>query len=294
MTRIFDALRKAQAARAPEEAPPRTPAAPAPPVELSGRGAGPTSIGRALRSARRSEGEPASPGATAALTAPPGAAGVVPIHEASALPEDVVREMTKLRVSIEALLIDRACRSVMFVGSQAGEGTSTVAREFAFTLARDARIRTLFVDAHARRPALGSNHAPAGRPSRRPGRSDAPRVAEASAAPAAGRDVDSWPLGGQFHDIGLLSSASVREVVEWGSGRYEWIVFDGPPVLESADSASIAAVADGVVVVVEAGRTKRPVLQRAVDLLHKAGARVMGSVLNRRRLEIPGFIYRRI
>ena len=46
--------------------------------------------------------------------------------------------------------------------------------------------------------------------------------------------------------------------------------------------------------VVQAGRTKRPVLSRSVDLLRKAGARVLGTVLNRRRLEIPGFIYRRI
>jgi Mrp family chromosome partitioning ATPase len=53
-------------------------------------------------------------------------------------------------------------------------------------------------------------------------------------------------------------------------------------------------VAEGVVVVVQAGRTKRPVLARSIELLRKAGGRVLGTVLNRRRLEIPGFIYRRI
>jgi hypothetical protein len=31
-----------------------------------------------------------------------------------------------------------------------------------------------------------------------------------------------------------------------------------------------------------------------VDLVSRAGGRVLGMVLNRRRLEIPGFIYRRI
>ena len=76
--------------------------------------------------------------------------------------------------------------------------------------------------------------------------------------------------------------------------RYDWIVIDGPPVLESPDAAMLAAVADGVVLVVQAGRTKRPVLTRSVDLLRKAGGRVLGIVLNRRRLEIPEFIYRRI
>jgi hypothetical protein len=31
-----------------------------------------------------------------------------------------------------------------------------------------------------------------------------------------------------------------------------------------------------------------------VDLVNRAGGRVLGIVLNRRRLEIPEFIYRRI
>ena len=65
-------------------------------------------------------------------------------------------------------------------------------------------------------------------------------------------------------------------------------------MLESPDASALGALADGVVLVVQAGRTKRPVLTRAADLLRKAGARVLGSVLNRRVLEIPEFIYRRI
>jgi Mrp family chromosome partitioning ATPase len=56
----------------------------------------------------------------------------------------------------------------------------------------------------------------------------------------------------------------------------------------------VAPLADGVVLVVRSGHTKRPVVSRAVDLLRKSGARVVGTVLNRRRLEIPGFLYRRI
>jgi Mrp family chromosome partitioning ATPase len=56
----------------------------------------------------------------------------------------------------------------------------------------------------------------------------------------------------------------------------------------------LSAIADGVVLVVQAGRTKRPVLSRAVELVGKAGGRVLGCVLNRRQLEIPEFIYRRL
>jgi Mrp family chromosome partitioning ATPase len=271
MSRIFDALKKAQLRQPAEPEPGLRQLPPAAPPDL-----GPRSIKPALtrpepvREAPRGEATPV----------------IIAIREAVELPEDVIREMTRLRVSIESLFADRASRSVMFVSSQGHEGTSTVAFQFVFALARDTRIRTLLVDAHARRPALESG---AGKPTE-------PRApfAPGTVREPEARTVNGWPLGEQFHEIGLLSPALMREVIEWASSRYDWIVFDGPPVLESADAAPIAAVTDGVIVVVESGRTKRPVLQRTVDLLRQAGGRVLGSVLNRRRLEIPGFIYRRI
>jgi protein-tyrosine kinase len=273
MSRIFDALRKAQLRQPAESepAPRRSALPPETPPDLGPRGLMPA----------RPRRDPVRPPLGAEATPV-----IIPIREAAELPEDVVREMTRLRVSIESLFADRASRSVMFVSSQGHEGTSTVAFQFAFALARDTRIRTLLVDAHARRPALVSDAGQAGeaRGPLTPGDAREPVV----------RTVDGWPLGEQFHEVGLLSPALMREVIEWASSRYDWIVFDGPPVLESADAAPIAAVADGVIVVVQAGRTKRPVLQRTAELLRQAGGRVLGSVLNRRRLEIPGFIYRRI
>ena len=272
MTRLFDALKKARAGRsAADEALRNAPVTPVPPLDRGPRG---------LRAA------PAGP--SAGRPTPGGEARpvIVSLEEAAAPPDEVVREMTRLRVSIESLLADRASRSVMFLSSQGREGTSTVSCQFAFMLARDPRIRTLLVDAHARRPSLTEG---AGQPAA----SGAKLVPEVPRAPER-RVIDAWPLGEQFHEVGGLSAALVREVIEWGSGHYDWIVFDGPPVLESPDAAPIAAVTDGVLVVVESGRTKRPVLQRAVQLLRKAGGHVLGSVLNRRRLEIPEFIYRRI
>jgi Mrp family chromosome partitioning ATPase len=272
MSRIFDALRKAQAGRPAADPTFRGgAAAPLNPPELGPRGLAPAPA--------RRQPERTAPGVEARPV-------IVALREPAELPDEVVREMTRLRVSLESLLPDRVSRSVMLVSAQGHEGTSTVAGQFAFTLARDTRIRTLLVDAHAHRPTLVVG---GGEPA-------APGIPTSPGAARAGepRVLDGWPLGDQYHAVGLLSPALVREVIEWASGQYDWIVFDGPPVLESADAAPISAVADGVILVVEAGRTKRPVLQRAVELVRKAGGHVLGSVLNRRRLEIPEFIYRRI
>jgi Mrp family chromosome partitioning ATPase len=261
MTRLFDALRKARGAGspAPLAAVPLAPAFTAP----EARPARPVLElpGVSVEAARRS---------------------IVPLPAGSALPTDVVKEMAGLRVRLEAMLTERMPRVVMFLAAQGGEGTSTVAARFAQSLAADPRLRVLLVDVHTRRPA----YAPDGRP-----RFEAAGPpAGASAAPRG----ELMPVPEVVAKAGGAAPQVLGGILQAVGGGYDWILLDGPPVLESPDAAPLGQVADGVVVVVQAGRTKRPVLARAVDLASRSGGRVVGIVLNRRRLEIPEFIYRRI
>lgn len=208
--------------------------------------------------------------------------GLVTAAVRAALPEQVMREMTTLRVNVESMFPGRRPIVVAFSGAQGGEGTSTVAAQFAIALAGDSRIRTLLVDACAQRPALLVNPGPM------TGLFEPGGLRDASGA------VDALPVPETARVAGMIVPAELDAVLQPLKPSYDWIVIDLPSVLYSADAASLGALADGVVVVVEAGRTKKPVLGRGVDLLRKAGARVIGSVLNRRQLEIPEFIYRRI
>jgi Mrp family chromosome partitioning ATPase len=226
--------------------------------------------------------------ATARAAAEPSAPPVhgFPLAGLATPSEDVLQQMTALRVGIESALADRAQRSIAFVASQSGEGTTTIVQQFAATLARDERQRTVIVDANTREPSL---------------RYDADqRVARLIRARSTSRDagvslnLHGWPLPDAMLEAGLFAPGAARAVVEGLYSSYDWILLDLPPALETPDAAALAAVADGAVLVMQSGRTKRPVVARSVDLLRKAGARVLGSVLNRRRLEIPGFIYKRI
>jgi len=265
MTRIFDALRKAQSPRGRA-------ATPAPPAIVPVPSAGPRSPRPVTERPyeRADERRPA----------------IVPFTAAVDVPADVAHEMTALRVSLEVALTERVPRVVMMLAPQGGEGTSTLAAQFALTLAADPRTRVLLVDAHARRPAYAPNGVPTARRA---------RAGDRSASDGAGaRNLGLMPLTEASRTERLMNPAALRDTLEAVAGDHDWIVIDGPPALESPDAAPLGAVADGIVVVVQAGRTKRPVLTRSVDLLRRAGGRVLGTVLNRRRLEIPGFIYRRI
>ena len=280
MSRIFDALRKAESRPAPSPTPPAVPA--------STRPGGPPAPGSVTPLP-----PPSSPGAFAAHPQARGLGGApashVPVQHATvvaALPEPISREMTTLRVNLETALQERVPRAVAFVSAQGGEGTSTVAAEFVMTLiSSDARTRVLFADANALRPALVTGPSATG--------PLAGLFAEAGDPRGLG-SVDLLPLPEAMRGTGGYTPSDLEAALDAVGGRYDWIVIDGPPVLYASESSTLAALADGVVIVVEAGRTKKPVLARCVDMLRKAGARVLGSVLNRRQLEIPEFIYRRI
>lgn len=266
MTRIFDALRKAEAARPG-----------GPPQQASV-----TPIG-----------QPHGAGGARSVPAPPSRGPesrvALPLVGSIELTPDTVREMTSLRVSLESALGDRTPHVVMFVSPQGGEGTSTVSLQFAQVLARDSAVRPLLIDAHVRRPVFDID------PTHRAALLDA-RLQQGLQAPASGPTVNLFvvPTSEELRRTGVFQPAEMRQVLDATTAGFDWVVIDGPPVLESPDAAPLSGVADAIILVVQAGRTKRPVLVRAAELLRKAGANVLGSILNRRVLEIPEFIYRRI
>jgi Mrp family chromosome partitioning ATPase len=260
MTRIFEALKKAQGQAAALPFPP----AAEPPLP------------RAAVMPR-----PAAAAATAELRIAP-AIGVVPT---TPLPDEVVREMTALRIGLESALETRTTRIVMFLGSMSGEGATTIASQFATVVAADGRGRTLLLDAQGSRggaPHVGSRAA------------GARRDARASSAGRGGQPLSVASVSDEIRRAGGRAPAALRAFLASLSAQFDWVIVDGAPVLDSPETVDFAPLVDGVVLVIRAGRTKRPVLVRAVDLLRKSGARVLGSVLNRRRFEIPDFIYRRV
>lgn len=256
MSRIFDALRKAGG--------PRPAPGPVPVIE--------SAVGAAASRA----------------TVPVPAAVVHGLPLAGIwLPDDeTLHQMASLRVSVEAALPERATRTVAFVASLSGEGATTVARQFAATLARDERARVVVVDGNARDPSLSVDLE---------GRVVRFRKGRNGPGPDGGAtNLHGLALSDEMVEDGLFQPGAARAILESLAASYDWVVVDLPPALEAPDSSTLAGLADGVVLVVQSGRTKRPVVSRAADLLRQAGARVIGTVLNRRRLEIPEFIYRRI
>jgi Mrp family chromosome partitioning ATPase len=69
------------------------------------------------------------------------------------------------------------------------------------------------------------------------------------------------------------------------------ILIDCEATRESSDLLELAPATDGVIFVVEAERERREVVARNLEWLRRAGLRVFGVVLNKRKRYIPGWLY---
>jgi len=74
--------------------------------------------------------------------------------------------------------------------------------------------------------------------------------------------------------------------------EYDIVLLDVPPVLESIDAFIVGAMVPRLLLVVEAGRTRYEVVQRAKKELEAEGVQIIATVLNKQRRFVPRWIYR--
>lgn len=88
---------------------------------------------------------------------------------------------------------------------------------------------------------------------------------------------------GRLHDrcTELLASARMNEIIAELANRYEdrILIFDSPPVLATTESIALASHMGQIVFVVQAGRTRRQLVDSALELL--GNSEHVGLLLNR-------------
>ncbi|MCW2526982.1 MAG: capsular biosynthesis protein, partial [Pseudonocardiales bacterium] len=63
------------------------------------------------------------------------------------------------------------------------------------------------------------------------------------------------------------------------NSRFDFVIIDAPPLLPVTDAAVIAQAAEGAVLIVRHGPTRREDLGRAGEILSQANARLLGTVI---------------
>jgi capsular exopolysaccharide synthesis family protein len=172
-------------------------------------------------------------------------------------------------------------RLIQFTSAQAGDGKSTLACNVAISIAQTGK-RVILVEADLRRPSFcnvfGKN----------------PEVGFAQVLEGSDRWQDNLltfpeipnlavlPCGQRpQHPAELLTGPLLAETLDQMKEAYDYIIIDTPPLLPVTDPCSVAARADGVILVVQMGRNTRPNAERACSLLETLGVRLLGIVMNR-------------
>jgi len=228
-------------------------------------------------------------------TAPPAAARSVsgtldPRLVAAFAPQSLAAEQYRsLRTRIKASENGHVFRSVIITSPNKGDGKSLTAANLALTMAQEFHQRVLLVDADLRRPSIhhlfGINETP--------GLTDVlmgGSTIENALVDIPEHHLTVLPSGlVPVHPAELLGSAGMRRVIDTLRTRYDRVILDMPPVAPLADVSIAAGLVDGIVMIVRAGVTPKPAIERALSGLEMS--KVVGLVLNDAGAEGGGYGY---
>jgi len=100
------------------------------------------------------------------------------------------------------------------------------------------------------------------------------------------KQIGRGPWGGSWESRGAM--------IEHLRTTFDYVLIDCPALRDSNDILTIAPLVDGVLLVVEADRTRKEQILNAERSIEFARGRLLGYVLNKRSNVIPEWIYRRL
>jgi len=78
----------------------------------------------------------------------------------------------------------------------------------------------------------------------------------------------------------LLAGDSMRDLLEFVSARYDFVLVDSPPVIAVADAAIMAPAMEGVALVIQSGLNDKEIVIKTKNLLERVNTRLVGAILN--------------
>lgn len=222
----------------------------------------------------------------------------VHLQQATLIPTAFAAEHYEiLKAKLWARYSEKERKVMLFMGATPGTGTSTTASSFAATLARDPQSKVLLINGNLRPGKKDQNK-------RLTDGSSDPNVALAGLLTAESSDMSSALGTGNLcvlpHrtkcalPLSLFQSEAFDQFLQTVRERFDHVVIDAPPLQGFPESIVLSRKADGVILVIDAGRTKRRAGLWAKQQIDDAGGKILGVVLNKRKFYIPNWLYRYI
>jgi Mrp family chromosome partitioning ATPase len=207
-------------------------------------------------------------------------------------PIKMEKEMGRLLRNIAGLLPDSQRGVIQFVGSRKKEGTSTILREFGIFLSIHMNKAVLLIEGEGSQT---PHHQAFGV---YPKKSIKRIMEDGGSIDDAVCQVKSSHifLSRLFEDAPANSRPdySVNHAEIWSKlgNAFDFVLIDSPSLTSSDNTLEQCAFVDGVLLVVEAEKTRSQVVHNLKERVVQAGGNVLGVVFNKQRYYIPKLIYK--
>jgi capsular exopolysaccharide synthesis family protein len=200
----------------------------------------------------------------------------------------VVEAYRMLRTSVLLSAAGNPPKTILFTSGQPGEGKTTTAINTAISLSQ-LGASVLLIDADLRRPTVHRVF--------KMGQSQ-------GLSTFLSRQVEIDPLINKLwvpnlsvlpcgpippNPAELISSERMRLLLKELGQKYDHILIDSPPLINVTDPVILSTMVDGVILVVQAGRSTRDIVRRARQELGSVGAKIFGVVLNNLDIKREGY-----
>ncbi|GFO62061.1 hypothetical protein GMST_43860 [Geomonas silvestris] len=203
------------------------------------------------------------------------------------------KEMTWLHHQVEAIL-SKSSKMIQFIGSRRGEGVSTIVREFAKIAVERHGKSVLILDSVCQEQTSGLNVS---------GQRDygwldlveEGKLIEKSFFRVGETNLYFAPISVQSSFIAPVKDVTLKaSILDQLKDRFDLILIDSSSDTSTADSASIAKMVDGVIMILEAGKTKKKSALKLKKRIISNGGVIIGAVFNKRKYYIPDCIYKKL
>lgn len=183
----------------------------------------------------------------------------------------------KLQVNVGLASVDQKVKVIQVTSSIQDEGKTTVVVNLASVYARKGN-KVLIVDLDIRRPKVHRNFE---KPNE-DGLVDyiSGQIKKEQLIKHTDIGIDLVLTGSKTpYPVKILESDMLKALIEEYKEKYDYIILDTPPVGVVVDPIVSARLADGIVFVVEAERTKKVMIKEAIQQLESAKINILGLVI---------------
>jgi protein-tyrosine kinase len=223
---------------------------------------------------------------------PPLPSITLPVNNQRTAEIGLEQEMLTLYQTITAALPAVHHPSVLFVGSRSNEGTTTITRELAKAVSLRMEKTVLLIDFDRSRP----EHHVYGNIKPEVYTEEVAKTGDLIEETLCQVEDSSLYIMPLFQKTMItprtLESAKGGGFWDALKGRFDLIIVDSPPAMMFPDGPSLVSHVDGVVLVVEAEKTRWQVALSAKERIIKSGGNILGTVFNKRKYYIPQYIYK--